>query len=162
MDYAANPNIPLEAHLLLSCWREAERADLVALGLDGLRGVLAETFHGHMIAVSEEIRSCGRLLRELADRFQVHPDRAPFILSYLQVILPCLGRSLGDITSYYEDKTISREIRWRKMYNKMTEEAGGLQLPQRFVLYNHFLTLLKQLLTRYWLPALFMFSPKFG
>ncbi|KAL2157408.1 hypothetical protein VTH06DRAFT_6100 [Thermothelomyces fergusii] len=34
------------------------------------------------------------------------------------------------------------------MYNKMTEEAGGLPLPQRFVLFNHFLSLLKQLLTR--------------
>lgn len=35
------------------------------------------------------------------------------------------------------------------MYNKMTEEAGGLPLPQRFLLYNHFLSLLEQLLTRY-------------
>jgi hypothetical protein len=66
----------------------------------------------------------------------------------LEVLLPCLGRTLKDIVTYYEDKTLSREIRWRKMYNKMTEEAGGLPLPQRFVLYNHFLTLLKQLLTK--------------
>jgi hypothetical protein len=79
----------------------------------------------------------------------MHIGRVPFMTSYLNVLLPCLSRSLDDITAHYEDKTLSREIRWRKMYNKMTEEAGGLPLPQRFVLYNHFLSLLKQLLTRY-------------
>ncbi len=45
-----------------------------------------------------------------------------------------LSRSLRDITTYIDDKTLSREVRWRKMYNKMTEEAGGLPLPQRFAL----------------------------
>lgn len=148
MDYAGNPNIPVEAHLLIGCWREAERADQVALGLDGLRSVLPETFHGHMVAVTEEIRSSARLLRDLAERCQAHIERGPIVLNYIHIILPCLSRSLTDIASYYEDKTLSREIRWRKMYNKMSEEAGGLQLPHRFVLYNHFLTLLKQLLAR--------------
>ncbi|KAL2168443.1 hypothetical protein VTG60DRAFT_7245 [Thermothelomyces hinnuleus] len=68
--------------------------------------------------------------------------------NYLSILLPCLSRTLKDIVTYYEEKTLSREIRWRKMYNKMTEEAGGLPLPQRFVLFNHFLSLLKQLLAR--------------
>ena len=49
---------------------------------------------------------------------------------------------------YYEDRTLTREIRWRKMYNKMTEEAGGIPLPQRFVLYNDFLVMLWYLLNR--------------
>ncbi len=147
MDYA-NPNVPTEAHLLQGCCREAERADLVSLGLDQLRVALPESFHGHMIAVVEEIHTSAHLLRDLADRSQVHISRVPVVLDYLAVVLPCLCRSLRDITTFYEDKTLTREIRWRKMYHKMAEEADGLQLPHRFVLYNHFLSLLKQLLIR--------------
>ncbi|KXX81676.1 hypothetical protein MMYC01_201044 [Madurella mycetomatis] len=148
MDQLSNVNLVAETHLLRSCCREAERADVVARGLDQLRAALLESFHAHLIALAEEIRSSSRLLRDLADRSQVHIARVPIVANYLNVVLPCLCRTLKDITAYYEDKTLSREIRWRKMYNKMTEEAGGLPLPQRFVLYNHFLTLLKQLLTR--------------
>jgi hypothetical protein len=142
-------NVPVETHLLLGCCREAEQADVVALGLDQLRAALSESFHSHLIALAEEIRSSSRLLRGLADHSQMHITRVPFMTNYLNVLLPCLSRTLKDITTHYEDKTLSREIRWRKMYNKMTEEAAGLPLPQRFVLYNHFLSLLKQLLVRY-------------
>ncbi|KAK0733333.1 hypothetical protein B0T26DRAFT_632503 [Lasiosphaeria miniovina] len=148
MDYARTPVTLVEPHLLQGCCREAERADLVALGLDQLRAALQESFHGHMIALAEEIRRSSRLLRDLADRSQVHISRVPVVLDHLNVVLPCLCRTLRDITSYFEDKTVSRETRWRKMYNKMTEEAGGLPLPQRFILYNHFLSLLRLLLTR--------------
>ena len=155
MEPVAPVNVPIETHLLVGCCREADRANVVSRGLDQLRTVLPDSFHSHLIALAEEIRVSGRLMRGLADRSQMHIGRVPFMTSYLNVLLPCLCRSLDDITAYYEDKTLSREIRWRKMYNKMTEEAGGLPLPQRFVLYNHFLSLLKQLLTRYtpYLPA---------
>src|SRR5436190_1093482 len=146
--YTNNSNGPIEVHLLQGCCREAERADLVAAGLEQLRTALEEVYHGHLIALTEEIRGSSTLLRDLADRSQVHIARVPIVLNYLNVVLPCLCRSLRDITTHYEDKTLSREIRWRKMYHKMTEEAGGLPLPQRFVLYNHFLSLLKLLLTR--------------
>lgn len=148
MDYLAVHNFPIETHLLQGCCREADRAELTALSLEGLRNVLPESFHVVMIAVCEEIKGSARLLRDLADRSQVHIARVPVVLDYLNVVLPCLSRSLRDIATYIEDKTLSREIRWRKMYNSMTEEAGGLALPQRFVLYNHFLNMLKQLLTR--------------
>ena len=147
MDHQSS-NLPIEIYLLQGCCREAERADLVSAGLDQLRVAIPESFHGHMIAVTEEIRTSARLLRDLADRSQVHISRVPVVLDYLSIVLPCLCRTLRDMTSFYEDKALSREIRWRKMYHKMTEEADGLQLPHRFVLYNHFLSLLKQLLTR--------------
>lgn len=147
-NYNAGSSDPVEVHLLQGCCREAERADLVAVGLEQLRAALPESFHGHLIALAEEVRGSSSLLRDLADRSQVHIARVPVVLTYLHVLLPCLCRTLRDITAHYEDKTISREIRWRKMYNTMTEEAGGLPLPQRFVLYNHFLSLLKQLLVR--------------
>ncbi|KAL2128184.1 hypothetical protein VTI74DRAFT_9546 [Chaetomium olivicolor] len=148
MDQLNNPSVPIEVQLLLGCCREADQADVVARGLDQLRAALSDSFHGHLIALAEEIRASSRLLRTIASCSEMHIPRIPFVANYLNVVLPCLSRSLKDITSYYEDKGLSREIRWRKMYNKMTEEAGGLPLPQRFVLYNHFLSLLKQMLTR--------------
>ncbi|KAK4155354.1 hypothetical protein C8A00DRAFT_13575 [Chaetomidium leptoderma] len=148
MEQPGPANAPVETHLLLGCCREADEANVVAGGLDQLRAALPESFHSHLIALAEEIRSSSRMLRGLADRSQMHITRVPFMTNYLNVVLPCLSRSLKDITAHYEDKTLTREIRWRKMYNKMTDEAGGLPLPQRFVLYNHFLSLLKQLLTR--------------
>lgn len=149
MEQFGEITVPIEAQLLLGCCREADQADLAARGLDQLRTALAESFHSHLVALAEEIRTSGRLLRSIAGSSQMHIPRIPFVANYLNVVLPCLSRTLKDITGFYEDKTVSRETRWRKMYNKMTEEAGGLPLPQRFVLYNHFLTLLKQLLTRY-------------
>ncbi|KAH6636758.1 hypothetical protein F5144DRAFT_193253 [Chaetomium tenue] len=148
MEQPGPVNIPVETHLLLGCCREADQAEVAARGLDQLRAALSESFHSHLIALAEEIRGSSRLLRGIADHSQMHITRVPFMTSYLNVLLPCLSRTLKDITTHYEDKTLSREIRWRKMYNKMTEEAAGLPLPQRFVLYNHFLSLLKQLLIR--------------
>ncbi len=152
MDQVGPTNIPLGAQLLLGCCREADRANDVARGLDYLRAALPESFHSHLIALTEEIRASSGLLRSLADRSQMHMNRVPFMTNYLGVLLPCLSRTLQDITNYYEDKTVTRETRWRKMYNTMTGEAGGLPLPQRFVLYNHFLSLLKELLSRYHPP----------
>ncbi|KAK3695214.1 hypothetical protein B0T22DRAFT_508272 [Podospora appendiculata] len=148
MDYTNISNAPVETLLLQGCCIEAERADLVAVNLDQLRAALPEPLHPHLLTLAEEIKGSSRLLRDLANRSQVHISRVSIVLNYLNVILPCLCRSLRDITAHYEDRTLSRETRWRKMYNQMTEEAGGLPLPQRFVLYNHFLSLLRQLLTR--------------
>lgn len=99
-----------------------------------------------MVALTEEIRRSSQLLRELADHSRMHGSRAVMVVNHLNVILPCLSRTLRDITSHYEDKAVSRETRWRKMYHDMLKEAGGLSLPQRFMMYNHFLTLLLFLL----------------
>nr|RBQ90033.1 hypothetical protein FVER53263_00841 [Fusarium verticillioides] len=96
----------------------------------------------------EEVSISGQLLRELAEYSKVHFSRVPVVLDYLEIILPCLSRSLRDITTYYEDRTLTKENRWRKMYHSMTQEAGGLSLPQRFILYNRFLSLLGKLLLR--------------
>ncbi|KAF4978101.1 hypothetical protein FZEAL_5491 [Fusarium zealandicum] len=137
-----------ELHLLQGCCLEAERADIVAFHLAGLRNALSEAPHPHLVVTMEEIRMLGQLLRELAEYSQVHFSRVPVVLDYLEILLPCLSRSLRDITNHYEDRTLTKENRWRKMYHAMTQEAGGLQLPQRFILYNHFLTLLRELLTR--------------
>ncbi|KAF9876547.1 hypothetical protein CkaCkLH20_05955 [Colletotrichum karsti] len=138
----------VDFRLLQGCCLEAERADLVSVNLEGLRLALPESYGGHLAALVEEMRSCARILRDLADRSQMHFNRVPILLNYLNIILPCLSRTLRDITNFYETRTVSKEMRWRKMYHTMTQEVGGLPLPQRFVLYNHFLTCLKHLLTR--------------
>lgn len=101
-----------------------------------------------MVALIEEIRRSSQLLRELADHSRMHGSRAAIVVNHLNVILPCLSKTLRDITSYYENKAMTRETRWRKMYHDMMKEAGGLSLPQRFMMYNHFLTLLVFLLVR--------------
>jgi hypothetical protein len=138
----------LELHLLQGCCLEAERADCVAIQLVGLRHALSEGTHSHLLILMEEIRISGQWLRELAEYSNVHFSRVPVVLDYLEIILPCLSRSLRDITSYYEDRTLTKENRWRKMYHSMTQEADGLSLPQRFMLYNQFLSMLRELLLR--------------
>jgi hypothetical protein len=143
MEYAE-----VDMHLLQGCCREAERADIVCVNLVGLRNALPETYHGYLDALTGEMRMTSNILRDLVDRSQVHFSRVPIVLNYINIVLPCLSRTLRDITNYYEDRSLSKDVRWRKMYNKMTAEVGGLPLPQRFIIYNHFLTLLKQLLTK--------------
>ncbi|KKY37164.1 hypothetical protein UCDDA912_g02805 [Diaporthe ampelina] len=100
-----------------------------------------------MILIIEEIWQSGRTLRELADRGHVHVSRVPIVANHLNVVLPCLSKSLRDIANYYDDKTVTRELRWRKMYHEMKKEAD-MELLQRFRLYNGFLSLLVVLLAR--------------
>ena len=125
----------------------------MALQLEGLHRTLASSAggsHPHLVATLEEMRSgTARLLRELADLAQVHRARAPAVLDHLNVVLPCLSRSLRDITSWYANRRLTCQNRWRGMYHSMKDEAGGLLLPQRFLLYSQFLMSLRDLLTRW-------------
>lgn len=138
---------PIEVTLLRGCFLEADRSQVVAYHLEGLRAALLVQYP-HLTVTIDEIRIGSRLLRELGDHAQVHFSRIPVVLDYLEIILPCLSRTLRDITTIYEDNTLSKDNRWRKMYHTLTNEADGLQLPQRFMNYNHFLTLLRELLIR--------------
>ncbi|KAK3397688.1 hypothetical protein B0T20DRAFT_354485 [Sordaria brevicollis] len=143
-----NGGIPCEMQLSQGCCHEAERAAIVAMALDQLREALPESFHGHLIALAGAVRDSSRRLRDLVNHSQPHVERVPLVLNYLNILLPCLSQTLNEIMSYYDDRTLTREHRWRKMYNKMTEEAGGVPLPQHFVLYNNFLVMLGYLLSR--------------
>lgn len=142
-------NGPIELHLFGGCCLEAQRSDTVALQLDGLRYAIGENNDVHMTTVIEEIRACGSHLRELADLSQIHQDRVAVVLNHLNVILPCLSKTLRDITSYYEDRTLTKKNRWRTMYHNMADEAESMTLPHRFRLYNYFLTSLRDVLIRY-------------
>jgi hypothetical protein len=144
------PRMAVDALLQHGSTREAERGDIVSLELDGLRAVLPETFHPHMRLVADAIRTSSRALRDIVQQAQQQAGfaRVPMVLPYLNDVLACLCRSLRDITGYYEDRSLTREVRWRKMYHAMTAEAGGLPLPQRFMMYNDFLAQLVFMLTR--------------
>jgi hypothetical protein len=133
---------------LTGCCHEAERAEIVWFRLGGLKEALAQDGHPHLDMTIEELHNTTRILRELADLSQIHQDRVPIVLDHLNIVLPSLSRSLRDITSHYEDTKISKQNRWRKMYHTLSKEAGGLALPQRFQLYNHFFSCLRGLLTR--------------
>ncbi|OHE92323.1 hypothetical protein CORC01_12385 [Colletotrichum orchidophilum] len=138
----------IDYRLLQGCCLEAEHADIVSVSMEGLRMTLPEAFGGTITTLVDEIRKSGMMLRDLADRSQMHFNRVPILLNYLEILLPCLSRTLDDINKFYEDRTVSKDMRWRKMYHKMTQEANGLPLPQRFMLYNQFLDCLRYLLMR--------------
>ncbi|PNP42571.1 hypothetical protein TGAMA5MH_05312 [Trichoderma gamsii] len=138
----------VDAHLLKGCCLEAERSDSVWLRLEGLFQALPEANRRQLRSLIDEIRTTSLILRELADLSQVHQDRVPLVLDPLNTILPCLSRSLRDIVTHYENRKLTKVNRWRTMFHDMTNEAGGLQLPQRFVVYNHYLTAIRNLLSR--------------
>ncbi|KAI0187335.1 hypothetical protein EV127DRAFT_149772 [Xylaria flabelliformis] len=138
----------LGPRVLDGCCVEAERADRVGFCLQGLRNALPEHLHPHLTAVIDQLQLTSQLLRDLADKSQVHLSQVPVMIDYLNVILPCLCRTLRDIMGYYEDKFLSKEHRWRTMYHIMSNELPGTTLPARFVMYNQFLGLLNFMLTR--------------
>lgn len=139
----------LGPRVLDGCCLEAERADRVGFSLQGLRNALPEHLHPHLTAVIDQLQHTSQLLRDLADKSQVHLSQVPVMIDYLNVILPCLCRTLRDIMGYYEDKFLSKEHRWRTMYHSMSNELPGTTLPARFVMYNQFLGSLNYMLTRY-------------
>ena len=128
--------------------REAERATLVAIRLQGLRNSIADSLHPHLDGLIEGVQMTALYLRDVADKSQVYLYRVPEVIDYLNIVLPCLSLTLRDITAYYEDTSRRKESRWRLMYHKMSDELVGTTLPARFVMYNQFLTSLLLLLSR--------------
>ncbi|RCI14861.1 hypothetical protein L249_6726 [Ophiocordyceps polyrhachis-furcata BCC 54312] len=134
-----------DLQLLQGCCLEAERCDIVAFKLEGLRYALNES-NFHLTAVIDEIRAGSRILREVADMSQVHRSRVPLILDPLNVVLPCLSRSLRDVNAHRDDRSRSKINRWRHMYHSMTNETGGVPLSSRFMVYNQYLSSARDLL----------------
>ncbi|KAJ3945786.1 uncharacterized protein N0V96_004127 [Colletotrichum fioriniae] len=132
----------IDYRLLQGCCLEAERADIISVSLEGLRMALPEAYGGTITSLVDEIRRSARKLRDLADRSQMHFTRVPILLNYLDVILPCYSKTLRDITEFYEDRTVSKDMRWRRMYHKMTQELrqqlnSGLSSDQRLCSDQH-------------------------
>lgn len=140
--------VQASGNLLQGCYIEATRSDDVKTRLAVLRGLLPEASRVGLRETIEEIRSSSRFLREIADFSQINQDRVPAILDPLNIVLPCLSRSLRDITSYTDNRNPSVSNSWPMIYTNMTAEAGGIPLPARFGCYNSFLESLRHLLTR--------------
>lgn len=134
--------------LLSGCCHEAERAVLVANQLAILRNNLPGTAASYLTNVVDSIFAISELLRDVADKCQVHISRSRIAMEYIGVLLPCLSRTLRDMTAHYTDASRSKDLRCRKMYHAMSNELPGLTLPARFVLYTTFLRLLRDLVVR--------------
>lgn len=129
--------------LLAGSYVEAQRSDDVCHRLEGLRIVLDEPSNSLLAAVIVEIRLVAHRLREVGDLSQVYRDRFPLVWNSLNVLLPCLSRSLRDMTVHFEDRSRSKSSRWQNMYYAMAAEAEGLSLPARFATYNQFAALIR-------------------
>ncbi|EMR70438.1 hypothetical protein UCREL1_2530 [Eutypa lata UCREL1] len=138
---------PRRHHILQGCCDEAERADVVSRNLQSLRNALPDSLHPHLDGVIYELGVTGRHLRDIADKAQVQIGRVPQILDYLNIVLPCLCKTLRDITAFYEDTTLTKDRRWRYMYHRLGNELPGTTLPARFIMYNQFLNLLRMMLS---------------
>ncbi|PHH73581.1 hypothetical protein CDD82_5381 [Ophiocordyceps australis] len=136
------------AHLLRGCCLEAQRSDSVSRQLNTLSSALGDCAKSHLASIVQEIATGARLLRELADLSQIHLNRVPLILNPLNVVLPCLSRSLRDIATHCADKSLSRSNRWRLLHCTMVNETGGLSLLRRFDTYNQFFASIRGLLIR--------------
>ncbi|RYO76092.1 hypothetical protein DL766_002297 [Monosporascus sp. MC13-8B] len=141
-------HLVLGQELLQGCHLEAHRANIVAIQLQGLRAALPEHYYAHLDALIGEIQIGSKLLRDVGDQLLVHIPHVPQVVDYLNVLLPCLCKSLRDITIYYNDRTMTKEKRWRYLYYKMGAEHPGILLPARFSMYNQYLQFLLLLLAR--------------
>lgn len=139
---------PMGVNMLEGCCHEAERAERVAGSLEQLRQHLSPEMHAPLAGLIGQITSASHNLRDIMDHSQIHMARVPWAIDHLNVILPCLARTLQDIERYYSNTDESRSRRWRRMYHNMGEELPGTSLPNRFVLYNDYLNQLRFLLGR--------------
>ncbi|KAH8650150.1 hypothetical protein BX600DRAFT_107023 [Xylariales sp. PMI_506] len=134
--------------LLGGCCYEAERAERIAHRLEGLRDSLHPKYQAHLDELIREIYSTCRNLRDLTDQSQVHIARVPNVLDYLNIVLPCMCRTLSNMLTFYEDRSRTKEYRWREMWHALSNELPGTTLPARFVMYNQYLRLVLLLLIK--------------
>jgi hypothetical protein len=132
---------------LPGCWREAQRADKVAVQLVRIRKEIDSEFYDHITAVLREVESSSRLLRDLYDLFPIYKSRVPIILYYLNVILPSLCRTMKDMMLYLEHDQLSPRAQWTLMYERLGDQ-GGMSLAARFVMFVEGLVQLVRLLSR--------------
>ncbi|KAH8204223.1 hypothetical protein TruAng_001643 [Truncatella angustata] len=138
----------LGQNLLEGCCQEAARVQTVTRELEHLRMALPLQYHAHMILLIDGLQTTRHRLGDIIDSSQLYMIRVEVIIEYLNIVLPCLQRTLMDIERYYNDKTRSKINRWRAMYHEMGDELPGTTLPSRFIMYSQFLELLGLLLTK--------------
>lgn len=133
--------------VLHGCWLEAARCDRVALILLRMRNDLMLPFHEHITALMRELELTSRLLRDLYDLLPMYKIRVHITLYYLNVILPCLAKTLRDMMIYIDNNQLSLPSQWTLM-NERLGDQGGIPLVHRFFLYNEFVVQVIRLLSR--------------
>ena len=118
---------------LHGCWLEAARCDRVALILLRIRNDLTIAFHEHITALIREVESTSLLLRDLHDLFSIYQARVSIVLYYLNVVLPCLSRTLRDMMIYIDNSQLSYMSQWTLMNERLSDQ-GGMPLVHRFVM----------------------------
>ncbi|KAH8805292.1 hypothetical protein F5884DRAFT_681119 [Xylogone sp. PMI_703] len=129
------------------CWLEAQRTDLIARNIYHLRNALDLKFSEQTTALLRQIEITSRLLRDLYDLFPIYQSRVTILTYFLQVLIPCLERTLRDMRVYVDNKGLQPTQQWTLMIERLGEQEG-ITIIQRFAMYNAFLVHLVQLLTR--------------
>jgi hypothetical protein len=133
---------------LLACWREAERAFDIAAALHQIKNEVDILLVNEVAEVTRQIWLASKLLRDLFDLFPFYSERGHFLLDYLNIILPCLRRTLQDIRYHIGNyPTNSFERIWIDLDEDLQRQSD-VSLRERFTLYNNFLVQLVQLLSR--------------
>ncbi len=133
---------------LQGCWREAQRADKVAMALTKIRAALNDEFFESITAVIRELESISSLLRDLYDLFPIYRARVPIMVYYLNIVLPSLAESSEQMLSNFDSSAFPARIRWERGSQKLGDQ-GGMSIAARLVMFSDFLVQLIRLLTRY-------------
>lgn len=133
--------------LFAGCWHEAQRAEFIAAELKRIHTALYPDFSVYINTVVKEVHSSSRLLRDLCDLSSIYTSRTPMITYHLEVILPCLCKTLMDMKCYVCRPDLSPAAQWLRMSDQLKEQ-GGMSLWHRFIMYNGYLVQLVRLLSR--------------
>jgi hypothetical protein len=138
---------------LVRCWLEADRADDIAAALYGIQRRANAQIERDIRDVRRQIQDSSRLLRDLFDLVPFYSRRLPYVLDLLQVVQPCIARSLDDIRYHVRNnREYTRERIWHNIRDDFRNQHPNVTLRDRFVLYNEFWIQLIQLLSRSEMP----------
>ncbi|KAG9248710.1 hypothetical protein BJ878DRAFT_308741 [Calycina marina] len=129
------------------CWLEAKSCDRAALILLRIRNDITVPFHDAITDLLREIETTSRILRDLHDLCSIYSNRIPIVIYYINVILPCLSKTLRDMMIFIDNDQLLFMAQWTLM-NERLEAEGGMKNVDRFVMYIEFLVQIVRLLSR--------------
>lgn len=134
------------------CLLEAQRGDNIVRELSRIRAALYPTLYEHITLVMRQVEKMSRSLRELYHLYPACIPRIPMLTYYLEIILPCLAKTLLDMVHCVCNRDLVPAAQWWTMYDHFYDEART-SLAARFAIYNDYLIQLVQLMSRCIGPA---------
>lgn len=123
--------LALEIEPVFGCWQEAIRCDRVIVHLLRTRRDLGDEYYKHITDLISEVEATSRLLRDVYDLYPIYRSRGPIVSYYLDVVLPCLQKTLRDMMIYIDNDEISPRRQWVLMNDRLGEQLG-IALANRF------------------------------